>query len=146
MGSVHPAGPLVGLSTPRRALTELDERARRLFAQAHGRVLDLSDYSSFSLPELAKTGEQFDSIVSIMQISIAPHAPSFCSNIARLLATDGRLLFLEPTAVVGIAGRVQHAMGPWVRRTTGRRLDYDIPGDSFLVRENVGAEIQRTHL
>ena len=70
MGSVHPAGPLVGLSTPRRALTELDERARRLFAQAHGRVLDLSDYSSFSLPELAKTGEQFDSIVSIMQISI----------------------------------------------------------------------------
>src|SRR4051794_31640974 len=116
------------LPTPRRALGELDERRRRLFARASGRVLDLGDYSSFSLPELVGAGERFDTIVSVMQISIAPEAGSFCANVARLLSDEGRLLFLEPTAMVGAAGAVQHALGPWVRRTTGRRFDYDIPG------------------
>lgn len=115
------------LPTPRRALVELDERRRRMFARAEGRTLDLGDYSSFSLPALAAAGEKYDTIVSILQISVAPDASGYCADIARLLADDGRLLFLEPTAVVGVVGVVQHAFGPWVRRTTGRRPDYDIP-------------------
>ena len=127
MATLRPAGRSAGFPTPRRALVELDQRARRMFARAEGRVLDLGDYSSFSLPELAEASARYDTIVSVMQISIAPDARSFCSNIARLLTADGRLLFLEPTAVVGVAGKVQRAFGPWVRRTSGRRFDYDIP-------------------
>jgi SAM-dependent methyltransferase len=115
------------LPTPRRALGELDDRRQRMFARAEGRVLDLSDYSSFSLPALVAAHERYDTIVSVMQISVAPDAASFCRDVAELLAPDGRVLFLEPTAAVGVAGAVQHAFGPWVRRTTGRRLDYDIP-------------------
>jgi len=115
------------LPTPRRALVELDERQRRMFARVEGRTLDLSDYSSFSLPALVEAGETYDTIISVLQISVAPDAPAFCADIKRLLGARGRLLFLEPTAVVGAVGVVQHALGPWVRRTTGRRPDYDIP-------------------
>ncbi len=115
------------LPTARGALLELDERRRRLFANATGRVLDLNDYSSYSLPALADRGERYDTIVSILQISVAPDPAAYVRTIASLLSTDGRLLFLEPTALVGAAGAVQRAFGPWMRRTSGRRHDHDIP-------------------
>src|SRR4051794_31864566 len=108
------------------AVAALDDRRLRMFAQTQGRVLDLNDYSSHALRALVDGGDRFDTIVSILQISVAADAADLCGSLARLLADDGRLLFLEPTAAVGVTGAVQHAFGGWVRRTTGRRPDYDI--------------------
>jgi len=115
------------LPTPRRALIDLDERRRRLMHRAEGRVLDVSDHSADSLAALAETGERFDTVVSALQISTARDALEMCSALSRLMDEGGHLLFLEPTAVVGAVGAVQHALGPWVQRATGRRPDYDIP-------------------
>lgn len=114
------------------AIAELDDRRLRMFSRAHGRVLDLNDYSSQALGALVEAGDRFDSIVSILQISIASDASALCRSLAQLLNPDGRLLFLEPTSAVGLTGAAQHAFGGWVRRTTGRRPDHDIPA---LVRE-----------
>lgn len=115
------------------AIAELDDRRVRMFAQARGRVLDLNDYSSDALRALVAGGDRFDTIVSVLQISIAYDAAAMCRSLAALLEADGRLLFLEPTAAVGVTGAVQHAFGEWVRRTTGRRPDHDIPA---LIRDS----------
>jgi len=119
------------------AIAELDDRRLRMFDRARGRVLDLNDYSSHALGALVEAGDRFDTIVSILQISVAPDAAAMCRSLAQLLEPDGRLLFLEPTSAVGVTGAVQHAFGEWVRRTTGRRPDHDIPA---LVRA-VGLDI-----
>ena len=113
--------------TPRRALIELDERRSRLLSRATGRVLDVAEHRPARLTELVDAGERYDTVVSVLQISTAPDAVTMCRNLRSLLADDGELWFLEPTAVVGALGVVQHALGPWTRRTTGRRPDYDIP-------------------
>ncbi|HEV3226032.1 MAG TPA: hypothetical protein VGZ52_04335 [Acidimicrobiales bacterium] len=115
------------LPTPRRALIELDARRRRLLADAGGRVLDVGERGVRALDTLAAGGEQFDTIVSVGMISTAPDAGAACRQLASLLAPSGRLLFLEPTTRAGAVGLVQHAFGPWIRRTTGRRPDLDIP-------------------
>ena len=115
------------LPTPRRSLIELDERRLRMLARAEGRVLDVADHPRRHLDELAAAGERFDIVISVLQISTAADAPAMCLTLKSLLARGGALWFLEPTSVTGVAGAVQHALGPWVRRTTGRRPDYDIP-------------------
>lgn len=117
----------IAIPTPRRALVELDERRRRMSSRADGRVLDVSDYSLFSLEELAADGDRFDTVLSVLQISTAADPDALCATLVRLLAEGACLRFLEPTSVVGPVGAVQHALGPWVRRTTGRRPDFDIP-------------------
>lgn len=118
------------LPTPRKALIELDERRRRMLAKASGRVLDLSDRSRRSLDALR--GQQYDSIVSVLQLSMAPDPAAMCATLRDLLAPSGALFFLEPTARVGAVGAVQHAFGPMMLRMTGRRSDYDIPA---LIRD-----------
>ena len=115
------------LPTPRRSLVELDERRVRMRARAEGRLLDVADHPRRQLDELVAAGERYDIVLSVLQISTAADAPALCETLKSLLADDGELWFLEPTSVTGVAGAVQHALGPWVRRTTGRRPDYDIP-------------------
>jgi SAM-dependent methyltransferase len=97
------------------AIAALDDRRLRMFAQADGRVLDLNDYSSQALRALVDDGDRFDTIVSILQISVAADAAALCQSLVHLLADDGRLLFLEPTSAVGVTGAAQHAFGGWVR-------------------------------
>ena len=115
------------LPTPRRALIDLDERRSRMLSRATERVLDVAGQPSGRLGELARAGERFDTVVSVLQISTAADAPAMCRTLRELLTADGELWFLEPTSVTGAVGVVQHALGPWMRRTTGRRPDYDIP-------------------
>lgn len=115
------------LLTPRRAMLELDERRARLRADADGRVLDVAEQGPWQLADRAERGEQYDVVLSVLQLSSAADAPAMGRALASLLAPDGELWFLEPTAAVGVVGAVQHALAPWVRRTTGRRPDYDIP-------------------
>lgn len=115
------------LPTPRRAVIELDQRRTRMLAQATGHVLDVGEQRRHALDELAAAGERFDTVVSVLQLSTAPDPVAMGRTLKALLADDGELWFLEPTAVTGPAGAVQHALGPWVRRATGRRPDYDIP-------------------
>jgi hypothetical protein len=115
------------LPTPRRALIELDERRARLQSRATGRVLDVAEHGPWRLAELAAGEERYDVVLSMLQISAAADAPAMCRTLAALLADDGELWFLEPTSVTGTIGSIQHALGPWVRRTTGRRPDHDVP-------------------
>ena len=115
------------LPTPRKSLIELDERRARMLARAMGHVLEVADVGPGRLAQLAAAGERFDIIVSVLQISTAADAPALCRTLRSLLADGGELRFLEPTSVTGAAGAVQHALGPWMRRATGRRPDYDVP-------------------
>jgi SAM-dependent methyltransferase len=113
------------LPTPQRALIELDERRRRMLAEAPGRSLDLSDERRSALAQ--HPDGQYDSIVSVLQLSMAPDPALLCATLRELLAPGGVLLFLEPTVRVGAVGVVQRAFGPMMLRMTGRRSDYDIP-------------------
>src|SRR5436305_380909 len=114
------------LPTPRRALIELADRRERMLAAADGRVLDVAEVVPSRLAQLEAAGEVFATVVSVLQISTARDAGAMCRTLRNVLAPDGVLVFLEPTVVPGIAGAVQHALGPWVRRTAGRRPDLDI--------------------
>lgn len=115
------------LPTPRRALIELDERRARLHSHAVGRVLDVAEHGPWRLADLAAKGERYDTVLSVLQISTVADAPAMCRTLASLVADAGELWFVEPTSVTGAVGTVQHLLGPWMRRTTGRRPDYDIP-------------------
>jgi hypothetical protein len=96
---------------------------RDLRAQADGRTLDLGDLDPrrdvSALEELAAAGERFDSVVSIFQLSRFAQPLRAARAIEQLLADDGELFFLEPTASPGLVGLVQ--------RWAGRR-NHDIPG------------------
>lgn len=120
------------LPTPRRSLVELDERRVRMLSGAKGRVLDVVAQRG-RLHDLAEAGERFDTVVSILQISTATDATGMCRTLKSLLADDGELWFLEPTAVAGAVGAVQHAFGRMTLRATGRRPDLDVPR---LLRES----------
>jgi len=125
------------LPTTRRSLVELDERRVHMLADAQGRVLDVADHPRRRIDELVAAGERYDVVLSVVQISTATDAPAMCRALKSLLADDGELWFLEPTSVTGLAGAVQHALGRWMRRATGRRPDYDIP----RVLQNAGLTI-----
>jgi hypothetical protein len=115
------------LRTPRRALVELDERRKRMRSRVDGRVLDVAEHTRSGLRDLVAAGDRFDTVLSVGQISTAPDGSAMCHDLAAVLEPDGCLLFLEPTSVVGPVGALQHALGPWMWRTTGRRPDYDVP-------------------
>ena len=115
------------LPTPRRAMIELDERRRRMLSRATGRVLDVAELPPRGLDRLADSQQRFDTVVSVLQISTAADVVRFCRALAAVVADGGELWFLEPTSVTGAVGALQHALGPWMRRTTGRRPDHDVP-------------------
>jgi SAM-dependent methyltransferase len=92
---------------------------RELRAQVCGRVLDLGDLGRHStLDDLVTSGERFDSIVSMFQLSRSRDPARDVRAVERLLAEGGRLFLLEPTASVGVAKALH--------RLAGRR-DHDIP-------------------
>ncbi len=84
-----------------------------LRALAHGRVLDLTarDPAGPDLEQLAASGERFDSVISIFALSRSAQPLRDARAIERLLAEGGELLFLERTAVPGLVGSLEHALG-----------------------------------
>ena len=70
----------------------------------------------------------FDTIVSTLTLCTVPDVDSAVAAMRRVLADDGRILFLEHVAVPGWTGRLQRGAAPvWKRLAAGCHLDRDIP-------------------
>lgn len=142
-----PSGVLRALPPVARAV--LREQRRRLLVRAEGRVLDLGDGTE---PELLPRADEvvrahtaaaaalgdapgaehttdgsFDAIVSVLHLAGVPDLPTELAAVRRLLAPEGRLLFLEPVRQPGFGHRLRSAASPMVRLVSGWEIDRDLP-------------------
>lgn len=81
------------------------------------------------LVDLARAGERFDTVVSVFQLAASSDLGATLRAVGQVLADDGRLLFLEPGAQVGLPGRIQRLVAPPLAGLTGWRADRDIPAE-----------------
>lgn len=148
-----PSGVLRALPPVARAV--LREQRRRLLSRATGRVLDLGDGTE---PELLRQADEvvrarsaasvalgqapghehagegsFDSIVSVLHLAAVEDLDTEIAAVRRLLAPEGRLLFLEPVRAPGFGHRLRSAASPMVRLVSGWEIDRDVP---FAIRSN----------
>lgn len=148
-----PSGVLRALPPVARAV--LREQRRRLLQRATGRVLDLGDGTEPELlgradevvrarsaasvalgqaPGEEHAGEgSFDSIVSVLHLAAVEDLDTEVAAVRRLLAPDGRLLFLEPVREPGFGHRLRSAASPMVRLVSGWEIDRDVP---YAIRSN----------
>lgn len=148
-----PSGVLRALPPVARAV--LREQRRRLLQRATGRVLDLGDGTEPELlgradevvrarsaasvalgqaPGEEHAGEgSFDSIVSVLHLAAVEDLDTEVAAARRLLAPDGRLLFLEPVREPGFGHRLRSAASPMVRLVSGWEIDRDVP---YAIRSN----------
>ena len=142
-----PSGLLRAL--PPVARTVLREQRRRLLVRATGRVLDLGDGTE---PDLLKNADEvvrarsaasvalgdepgtehaadgsYDAVVSVLHLAVVPDLPTELAAVRRLLAPEGRLLFLEPVRRPGFGHRLRSAASPMVRLVSGWEIDRDLP-------------------
>jgi SAM-dependent methyltransferase len=110
-------------------LTTPEERGARLRRRAADAPIEV-DVRDATIDELADAGERFDTVVSVLQLSLDDDLEAGMRTIGRLISPDGVLLFLEPTTERGLTARVQHLLGPATRLTTGRRPDRDLTGSA----------------
>lgn len=148
-----PSGVLRALPPVARAV--LREQRRRLLKRATGRVLDLGDGTEPDLLDRADevvrarsaasvalgqapgdehAGEgSFDSIVSVLHLAAVEDLDTEVAAARRLLAPEGRLLFLEPVREPGFGHRLRSAASPMVRLVSGWEIDRDVP---YAIRSN----------
>lgn len=130
---------------------------RRLFDRACGRVLDLGGAATHGalwdarvgdrrvgqevdrdvvvldggadprLLHLARDGARFDTVVSVFQFAAAPDLAAAIARVGQVLEPAGRILFLEPGRLAGLAGRSQRLLAPFIAVTTGWHVDRDVP-------------------
>ena len=142
-----PSGVLRALPPVARAV--LREQRRRLLVRATGRVLDLGEGTE---PDLLKNADDvvrarsaasvalgdepgaehaadgsYDAIVSVLHLAAVPDLPTELAAVRRLLAPEGRLLFLEPARQPGFGHRLRSAASPMVRLVSGWEIDRDLP-------------------
>jgi hypothetical protein len=79
------------------------------------------------LARLAVEGARFETVVSVFQLASSADLDVTLRSIRSVLADEGRLLFVEPGAQVGMSGRVQRLVAPPLGGVTGWRADRDIP-------------------
>lgn len=79
------------------------------------------------LAGMALDGARFDTVVSVFQLAASADLQATLRAVRAVLAEDGRLLFVEPGAQVGLPGRVQRFVAPPLGGITGWRADRDIP-------------------
>lgn len=131
---------------------QLTVRAQRriLANQATGRVLDLGgaashqslwnrvpavtavetlDDQNHALLRLAQSGARFDTVFSVFAFTTTPALRNLLHHVAKVLAPDGHVLFLEPARLTGTVGTAQRLVARPVRSTTGLRVDRDIPAE-----------------
>lgn len=89
------------------------------------------------LAALAADGERFDTVVSVFQLAATADLEATLRALSHVLADDGRILFLEPGAQVGLPGRVQRIVAPPLGGLTGWRADRDIPAELRAARLSV---------
>lgn len=124
-------------------------RRRALASRARGRVLDLGgadahanlweDHAAVddvvsvrgaadpALIALARGDQGFDTIFSVFQLVSAPDLDATLGRLGRILAPDGRLLFIEPGRLVGVGGRSQRLVAPAVGLASKWHVERDIP-------------------
>jgi SAM-dependent methyltransferase len=69
----------------------------------------------------------FDTVVSTLTLCTVPDIDAALATIARVLAPDGRLLFIEHVRARGLQGLAQRASAPvWTRVAAGCHPDRDI--------------------
>ena len=124
-------------------------RARRRAAagRAAGRVLDLGGSDAHrslwrstdvdvtlldgsgdpAVRRLAEEGARFDTVFSVFQLASTPDLAATLSRLTSVLDPGGRLLFLEPGRLAGMAGRTQRLLAPAMSMTAGWHLDRDVP-------------------
>lgn len=124
-------------------------RRRALTGTARGRLLDLGGadthhtlwdgvrdvtdavvldgVSDPRLDRMAADGKRFDTVISVFQLASSPDLAATLAAVRTVLAEDGRLLFVEPGAQVGLPGRVQRLVAPPLGGVTGWRADRDLP-------------------
>ena len=117
-------GPLGALDTSAR---QRDARARALVERATGRMLDVGQADPADLGD----GEgPFDTIVSTFALCRVPDLDATLAGVRRLLAADGRLLFLEHVPPPGWRRRARRAtVTGWSRLAGGCHFDRDIPNE-----------------
>ena len=113
------ASPIPGFpDLTRAARSAFRSEAAELFVQAHGRVLDVSPVSVESALSSVDSYQHhtdsldgaegtYDTVISVLRSTVEGSLSDLASELARLVAPDGRLLFIEPTRTNGITGRVQ---------------------------------------
>jgi len=104
---------------------------RNLWARAAGvaDVTVLDGVGDRRLDALAAAGERFDTVVSVFQLATSTDLSATLRSVRRVLADDGRVLFLEPGSQVGLPGRIQRLVAPPLGGLTGWRADCDIPAE-----------------
>jgi SAM-dependent methyltransferase len=81
------------------------------------------------LPGLGFDDQSFDTILCTLVLCSVAQPAAAIAELRRLLAPDGRLLFLEHVWLPGAAGRVQKVVAPaWQHFAAGCRLDRDTIG------------------
>ena len=108
-------------------LTTPEERGARLRRRAEEAPIEV-EVRDASLADLASAKEQFDTVISVLQLSRENDLVAALRTVRELLAPEGRLLFIEPTVERGVTARVQHLLGRATQLTSGRRPDRDITG------------------
>jgi SAM-dependent methyltransferase len=69
----------------------------------------------------------FDTAVSVLWLSGTADTAEALARVSRSLAPKGELVFLEPVREPGIGRHGQGLVSPVLQRTTGWRVDRDIP-------------------
>lgn len=108
-------------------LTTAEEHGDRLRRRAEGAATEVSVRDA-DLAAVARSGERFDAVVSVLQLSRANDLDIALELVLDVMTEQGRLFFLEPTGAAGVAGQAQRALSPAVRIWTGRRAERDVPG------------------
>jgi SAM-dependent methyltransferase len=121
----------------------LGDRRRRLLAGATGAVLDVGGYA-FNGPDYPPgvevhdvlpsevsglPDESFDTVVCTFVLCSVDDPRALLASIGDVLASDGRLLFLEHVRGGGLRGLAQRAAAPaWTRVFDGCHPDRDTVG------------------
>jgi SAM-dependent methyltransferase len=103
------------------------EAHRRLWRSTDVDVTLLNGSGDPAVRRLAEEDARFDTVFSVFQLASAPDLAATLARLARVLAPGGRLLFLEPGRLAGMAGRTQRLLAPAMAATAGWRLDRDVP-------------------
>jgi len=103
-----------------------EEGGQRLRRRAAGAAVAV-EVSDVTPAQLVAVGDRFDTIVSVLQLSLLEHLGPTLRALATLLGDDGMLLFLEPTAAGGFTVQAQRLLATPARLVTGRRPHRDVP-------------------
>jgi SAM-dependent methyltransferase len=117
---------------PSAVRQELSRRRARVLDASAGRVLDLADDDADRLVTDAAAGrreptERFDTIISVGALVRFPDLALALREVGRLLAPEGRFLFVEPVGRPGWWGVAEATAGAVLAPVRDQHLGRDVP-------------------